>query len=125
MTAEASLAVVIFAAAGARFGLPARQVIAMRPGTDAETGYITIEALLGLPHEAATATTSRLLMLRMGDGQVTVLVPGEVVMRDLPSQAIHRLPDLVAARSRVNGIAALALDEAGLLTLVNPVPPSP
>ena len=118
MRVEATLTVVIFTAAGARFALPARPVLAMRPESDSATSPVAMEALLGLPQE--TAPSSRLLILRMGEEEVAVRVPGEVVMHDLPAQAIHPVPELVAARCGLAGLAALAQDQAGLILLIEP-----
>lgn len=117
MKAEASLPVVTFRAAGVRFALPARQVVAMRPLEDASSAAAAMEDLLGLPREASPAC---LLHLRIRDTEMTVQVSGEVAMRQLSASSIHPLPPLIAACSRLKGLSAVALDEAGMIILIEP-----
>ncbi|OAN53950.1 hypothetical protein A6A04_13755 [Paramagnetospirillum marisnigri] len=117
MTAEASLAVVTFVAAGTRFAMPSRQVAAMHPLDGIVSTTPSIEDLLGLPREAAAGC---LLVLRLKQGEVAIQVPGEVGLRELAAETIHPLPPLVAACSRIAGLAALAVDPDGVILLVEP-----
>ncbi len=116
MSVPASLPAVTFTAAGARFALPSHQVAAMRSLDGASDSVPAIEDLLGLPRGEERG--GRLLLLRVKGGEMAVRVHGEIGMRDLPAAAIHVLPDLVAARSRVNGLAALVLDQEGAVMLI-------
>jgi hypothetical protein len=118
MTVPASLPVVTFAAAGGRFAMPSRQVAGMR-SLDGYSGPApAIEDLLGVPRDAGQG--GRLLMLKLKGGEMAVRVLGDIGMRELPASLIHVLPALVAARSRIKGLAALVLDQDGAVMLIEP-----
>jgi hypothetical protein len=118
MNVPALLPVVTFAAAGGRFAMPLHQVAAMRPLIGSSDPAPAIEDLLGLARNEGQG--GRLLVLRLKDGETAVRVLGEIGMRDLPAAMIHVLPTLVAARSQVKGLAALAFDQDGALMLIEP-----
>ncbi|MEN6586916.1 MAG: hypothetical protein ABFE02_12830 [Sulfuricella sp.] len=109
------LEVVTFFAGGQRCAMEARQVRASRPlhGDDWES-YPAIDSLLGLEEGDKIRTPRQVLTIRLPEADVELSVATPVQLRELKLDAIHPLPDLVAARTRLRGLHALALDEEGL-----------
>ena len=118
-----ALDVVTFGAGGHRFGVEAA-LVAARVAEGA--GAVAAEAALGLP-EAAGAADGRAL-LRLGEHLLAVTPPVELLR--LAASSIHPLPPLVAGRTRLPALRALAFDRAGVILLVDagrlsyPAPPS-
>ena len=114
----ATLDVVLFSAGGWRAGFEARRVRAARlaPAGSVDKG---IEAQLGFspdapgPSASASAPLRQRLRLKGADddakGDTEMLVDGPVDLVCLPVTAIHSLPPLLAARTRLHGLRALAL----------------
>ena len=113
-----TLQVVSFFAGGRRCALEARQVRALRPlsGEDSE-GYPTIDPLLGLPEQSEECSQRQVLTIRLPESDVEFSVAAPVELREFEFTAIHPLPDLVAARTRLRGLCALALETDGLTLL--------
>ncbi len=111
----ASIPVVRFCIAGVRLAIPAGAVAAMALEGEAAG---SVEDLLGLAPDGKTP--SRILTLRIHGADTNIRVPGEVTMRDLPVDAIHPLPDLVRARIGLRGVAALALEDDGVILVIDP-----
>jgi chemotaxis signal transduction protein len=116
MTEAAGLQVVAFSLGAARFAMPAAEVVALRPFADGDAP--AIEDLLGLPRRPQPA--AHLLVLRVAGVERAVAVPGAVSLETLAVAAIHPLPPLVAARTRIAGLAALATDDAGVVMVIDP-----
>jgi len=117
------LDMVLFSAGGWRVGFEARGVRGARP---APTGATTneIEALLGLPAAVARAPQVLAIKRPARDGQRgdehdrDIIVDGPVELIGLPITAIHPLPPLLAARTRLHELRALALHPATAATAV-------
>jgi hypothetical protein len=115
VSGPASITVVEFAMAGARFAVPAQAVAAMGP---AQTDDGTMETLIGLPVESQGRL--RVLTLRLNGGTARVSLAAEPTIRELAADAILAVPDLVRARTHIRGLAALALDGDGVLLVIDP-----
>jgi hypothetical protein len=106
--------VVTFGAGGCRFGIEAGWIRGQsRTGTgtgEAGTG----EAILGLAEPAEPPPRT---LLRIGERLMAVTPPVELCR--LEAAAIHPLPPLLAARTRLAPLCALALDAAGLILLID------
>ncbi len=113
---DAAVDVVVFRVAGHLFGIEAEQVRGSRPA--AGDAAQTIEALLGFP-AAPVGAALQLLTIKGGDGDWELGVAPPLELRRLPAAAIHPVPDLVAARTGLPGLRALALGADGLMVLVN------
>lgn len=117
-TDDASLMLVTFACADARVGLEAQRVRSSRRiPVDAQPPAPTLSALLGLPAPAPMSQPF-CLELKSGEGSVEVLVEGPVELVALSARQVFPLPGLIAATSRVRGLRALGLTEAGIVLLV-------
>jgi hypothetical protein len=113
-TRATSLDVVLFGFGACRLGVEAGQIRSSRPAPGGE-GFMRIETLLGLPE--APAVRPHLLEVKLGDRDREILVGQAVEIVSLPVEAIHPLPELLAARTQLHGLRALALAE-GRLTLL-------
>lgn len=112
-----TLEVVTFFAGGRRCAVEARQVRGSRAfSTPRDESFPAIDALLGLPEQVRDCAVRQVLTLRQPESgtytELTVLAPVE--LRELRCDAIHPLPDLLAARNRLHGLRALALEADGL-----------
>ncbi len=108
-----TLDLVLFSAGGWRVGLEARWVGASRLAPAQATGC-AIETLLGFastaPPASATPTAPRqYLQFKRPGGRQDVLVGSPVELVSWPASAIHPLPPLLAARTGLRGLRALAL----------------
>ena len=109
-----TLAIVLFSVDGWRVGVEARQVCGSRP---AQTGALSGElaAALGLPALTSGAVDRQYLSLRRWaqDKEIKeikeILVDAPVDLVSLPVAAIHPLPPLLAARTSLRGLRALAI----------------
>jgi hypothetical protein len=126
----ATLDMVVFHAGHYRYAVEARQVRASRPL--AGHGEIpALESLLGLPEAEPEAepeagpervgyTAARLMLLmRHPDGDFPLSVRAPLQMQAMATSAIHPLPPLLAARTRIRGLRALALEAEGATLLVD------
>lgn len=113
-----TLQVVTFFAGGQRCAMEARQVRGLRPlsGEDGEN-YPALDPLLGLPEQNKACSHRQVLTLRLPESDVEFSVAAPVELRELEFDAIHPLPDLVAARTQLPGLCALALEKEGLTLL--------
>lgn len=115
-----TLDLVLFSAGGWRVGLEARWVGASRLAPAQATGC-KMETLLGVASTASTTPTAprQYLQLKRLGGSQDVLVGSPVELVSLPASAIHPLPPLLAARTRLRGLRAIALQtNAGAKALV-------
>ena len=106
-----TLAVVLFSVGDWRVGIEACQVCGSRP---AQTGALSSElaAALGLPALTSGAVDRQYLSLRRWaqDKEIKeILVDAPVDLVSLPVAAIHTLPPLLAARTSLRGLRALAI----------------
>lgn len=106
-----SIDVVLFSAGAWRVGVEARWVRGCRGAPPQATGH-EIAAWLGLEPSTAAAPTAprQYLQLRHPNGDMEILVDGPVELHTLPATAIHALPPLFAARTRLRALQALAFD---------------
>ncbi len=106
------LAVVLFSAGGWRVGIEARQVRSSRPASESgQSGELA--AALGLPAVAGSPLGSPLnrqfLTHKRPEQDKEILVDAPVDLLKLPVATIHPLPPLLAARTRLRGLRALAI----------------
>ncbi len=104
-----TLDVVLFNAGGWRAGFEARLVRSSRPApldADAEA----IETRLGLAPSAVTLPRQS-LELKQAQGTRELLVGTPVELASLSAASIHPLPPLLAARCKLPGLRALALEQ--------------
>ena len=109
------LELVFFSVAGWRIGLEARLVCSARPATAADLAAHQgeVAALLNLPAKPPSAVLPQWLGLKR-PGQLCdqeILVEGPVELLRLPVSAIHPLPALLAARTRLHSLRALVLPD--------------
>ncbi|MDZ4202310.1 MAG: hypothetical protein U1C96_09230 [Gallionella sp.] len=102
------LNIVTFTAGKWRAGFEARTVRASRPEPTG-AACANVETLLGLEPPTEIVTRQPLL-LKQADGNREILVGSPVDLVSLPANAIHSLPSLLAARCKLNGLSALALE---------------
>jgi hypothetical protein len=110
---EETLDLVLFSAGGWRVGLEARWVCASRHAPAQTTGC-EIEAFLGFASAGhiTPAASRQYLQLKRVDGSKDILVGSPVELFSLPASAIHPLPPLLAARTGLRGLRAIALPTA-------------
>ena len=117
---ESTLDMVVFHTGNHRCAVEARQVRASRP-LDGYGGVPALESLLGLPEpEKADSPGARLMLLmRHPGGDFPLSVRAPLQMQAMAASAIHPLPPLLAARTRLRGLRALALEAEGMTLLVD------
>ncbi len=105
-----SIDVVLFSAAGWRVGMEARWVRNSRSAPALTTGQL-IEDLLGMTCASATVATAprQFLQLKLPEGDIDILVGAPVELFSLPAGAIHAVPPMLAARTGLCALKALAL----------------
>lgn len=110
---QETLDLVLFSAGGWRVGLEARWVCASRHAPAQATGC-EIESLLGFASAGhmTPAASRQYLQLKRVDGSKDILVGSPVELVSLPASAIHPLPPLLAARTGLCGLRAIALPTA-------------
>jgi len=113
----AALDIVVFTAGGYRIGVEASQVRASHP-MPPEGGATPTEFLLGL-HAAAATGGEQVLVVKHAGADREVVVQGPVELHSVAATAIHPLPPLVAARTQLRGLRALALERQRLTLLVD------
>ncbi|HEX5338534.1 MAG TPA: hypothetical protein VFW53_08860 [Gallionella sp.] len=105
---HATLDVVLFSVGELRAGFEARLVRALRPALDeARDGEVVTMQGLTLP---ANTSVHQYLQLKRTDGDKEVFVGSPVELVSLPVGAIHPLPPLLAARCKLHGLRALAME---------------
>jgi hypothetical protein len=113
---QETLDVVLFSAGGWRVGFEARQVRASRPAP-ADAAGDEVEMLLGFsPSETCAPRQHLLLKHEEGDRQILVGSPVDLVSFSIHS--IHPLPPLLAARTTLHSLRALAITEDKTLVLL-------
>jgi len=112
---EETLDLVLFGAAGWRFGVEAKAVGGA--GSLSPSPLPAVETLLGLSDSGLQGITDRQCLSVKGAGDVSVQRP--VVLCSLPVGAFHLLPPLVAARCRLPGLRALALLPGGMVMVID------
>ena len=117
-TSDATLEVVTFFAGGQRCAVEACQVRELRMLPDEDSGhYPALVSLLGLPEQNDACSPRQVLTIRLPEADVEFSVAAPVELRQLGFAAIHPLPDLVAARTRLWGLCALVLETDGLILM--------
>ena len=112
-----TLAVVLFTAGGCRVGLEAARVAELCQSSSA-ADIDDFEALFGLTPPAKAHQPPPQAM-RLRETRTDILVRGPVELVQLPVARIHPLPPLLAARTGLRGLYALAiLEDAGEYSLV-------
>jgi hypothetical protein len=112
-----ALDVVLFWVGGWRIGIEAKGVLGARPATACSGNGNTeggVAVLLGLDNVTTTVLPRKLLGLKGCngvEGGKEVLVEAPVDFLSLPAESIYPLPPLLAARTRLNGLRALALHQ--------------
>ena len=112
---QETLDVVLFSVCGWRVGFEARRIRSscLAPAEMLSNG---IEAQLGFSLGApkVSATPRQCLLIKNADddakGDMEILVDAPVDLVFLPVAIIHPLPPLLAARTRLHGLRALALE---------------
>jgi hypothetical protein len=100
------LDVVLFATGQGRVGFEARHVRSARPAVESvETANIA--AALGLPPSLPGAAR-QILTVKLAERDCERMVNGPVDLVSLPISAIHPVPPMVAARTGLRGLRALA-----------------
>jgi hypothetical protein len=113
-----TLEVVTFFAGGQRCAMEARLVRALRTlSGEEDESCPAIDQLLGLPEQNNACMPRQVLTIRLPESDVEFSVAAPVELRKLESAAIHPLPDLVAARTRLRGLCALVLETDGFILM--------
>lgn len=114
-----ALCVVSFIAGGCRFAVEAAHVRTLLQAGQYDAAT-SVEQILGLPCDQKQDRLSpRILLMKCQGRDVAVIVSGPVEMHSLEIGAIYPLPPLIAARSTVRGIRALAIQSGGVTVLVD------
>lgn len=114
-----ALEIVTFTIGGHRFATEARQVRAARPLEEDDTACLPIEALLGEPVPSRRGKARQSLVFRHQTADKALEVAAPVQMKCLEIASIHPLPGLIAARNRLPGLRAIALEPDGLRLLID------
>lgn len=112
---EETLDLVLFDAAGWRFGVEANSVGSAGPLS--LSTLPAVENLLGLPDKGPQSGAARQRLSIRGAGDLSVRKP--VVLCSLWVGAFHPLPPLVAARCRLPALRALARLPGGMVMVVD------
>ncbi|OQX15203.1 MAG: hypothetical protein BWK76_13520 [Desulfobulbaceae bacterium A2] len=107
-TAQDTLTAVLFTLDGRCVGVEARFVRSSHLTPQAAAGG-EVEARLGRNNSDTPAGIRYCLSLKQPEGDRDILVNGPVELVEIPAAAIHPLPPLLAARSTLRGLRALAL----------------
>ncbi len=117
--AGATIDLVVFRVAGHLFGVEACQVRGSRPADGNVSGMLDAECLLlGLP-PAPPVTTRWLLRIKGDPEDWELCVDAPLELCRLEAAAVHRLPDLVGARTGLRQLRALALSGKEVMSLVD------
>ena len=111
MAVAEALEIVSFAAGSFRFAVEAAQIKGMF--SEPPKTLVAVETLLGLP--LLEAAQRRYLRV----GALCVAVSEPLDLRPLPVENVFPLPELVAARIQIKGVAGLALETDGATLLLD------
>ena len=111
------LDLVLFGASGFRFGVEARRVVAARTAVGDEV-LLPVEVLLGLGREPSSVRGRQVLRVGSPATALDVTVEGPVELLSVAASNVHPLPPLLAARTGLHGLRALAVTDGGILPLV-------
>ncbi|MDD3814244.1 MAG: hypothetical protein PHZ02_06310 [Desulfocapsaceae bacterium] len=104
-----------FCVGGQRCALEARQVRALQPLTDENSGtYPAIGSLLGLPEPNKACLHRQIVTIRLPESEVELSVAAPVELHELAVDLIQPLPDMVAARTQLRGLRALVMETDGV-----------
>lgn len=116
-----TLDMVVFQAGNHRCAVEAAQIRgsrALMEQMDNADAIATVESLLQLPKVAQTAC-EQVLLIKHAPHDVPLRISAPAQLQALPATAIHPLPPLLAARTGIAGLRALALMETGAVLLVD------
>jgi hypothetical protein len=113
------LEVVVVTIGAGRFGLEMSRVATLHPRLDADAALPSFEGLVGVA--VSDAGPRRCLVLKAGGERLAVGVDGDVSIVRLPAGAIHPVPPLLAARTALRGLKALAVDPQGVIAIIDPM----
>lgn len=99
--------VVLFSAGGRRFGFEASRVRSA-DSCQPEPADLVVETLLGLS-PPPLSTTRQVLCIKMAEGDKRLVVGGPIDLVSMPVAVIHPLPILLAERTSLRGLRALAV----------------
>lgn len=116
-----TLDLVLFGAGSGRFGVEASRVAGLRHFVEGEA-LPRIEDRLRLSTVHAPASGRYVLRLKGVGGSQEINVLGPVDRVALPIAAIYPLPVLLAARSHLPALCALATVDGKVVPLLNPTP---
>jgi len=111
----AALDVVLCRAGVWPVGIEAGQIGGSRRCEPADAATPALAALLDLP--GGDSGDRQVLALKASGGEIRVA--GPVELRALPAACIHPLPPLLAARCRLPGLRAVALEHGRLVLLID------
>lgn len=114
-----TLEIVAFTIGGHRVGIEARQVRATRRAVAGESGYPSIESLVGMPPHCGQDIARQLLVFKNQGADIALDVAAPAQLKNLELAAICPLPPLIAARHRFHGLRALALEADGVRLLLD------
>lgn len=126
LAADATLPLVLCHAGDTLIGLEAWRVAASRatPSHAPDTPGKTLAACCGLPDSSTPPSQWLLLRTETSDAApCEVGITGSVELRPIPIASIHPLPALLAARSQLPGLRALAWIDGRLVPILAPSPP--
>lgn len=110
---------VSFFADGHRFAVEAAQVRTQLPAGQIASAT-SVEHILGLPDDKTQDPLSRrILVMKCDEKDYAVTVSEPVELLSLETSVIYPLPPLIAARSTLTGIRALAMESDEVTVLVD------
>jgi hypothetical protein len=113
------LEVVMVTIGAGRFGLEMSRVATLHPVLDGTAVLPSFEGLVGVA--VSDASPRRCLVLKAGGERLAIGVDGEVSIARLPTRSIHPVPPLLAARTALRGLKALAVDPQGVIAIIDPM----
>jgi chemotaxis signal transduction protein len=117
-SAETGIDLVTFRVAGRLFGVEAAQVRSSHPAASRPEDAGDAAVLFGLS-AAPRAAAGHVLTIRDGDEGHLLFIETPPELRTLTAAAIHPLPDLLAARTRLPQLRAMALVDGEMMALVD------
>ena len=114
---QQTLQVVSFIAGGYRFAVEAARVRSQLPCTQDGTA-LRVEQLFGLP-AGEESENARILVIKHAPADYSMRVSEPVTLSELSLDALHPLPDLLAARCTLKGVRALSTESDGITVLID------